>query len=89
MLKIVNLAYQNSGGCKHLKITVNIDGDVHVVEWAHHEAQLLQMAKAVRRVMNLPEGQEEEALLILWGIVMLEIRGKTKAEVEGFDVDAA
>jgi hypothetical protein len=87
-LKITNLAYQNPGACEHLKITVDIDGDVHVIPWAQHEDELLEMAKEIRRSIGLPAGQEEEALLILWSIVMSKIRGKTKTEIEGFDIDA-
>lgn len=88
MLKITNLGYQSVGACKHLKITVDIDGDVHDIAWAEHEDILIEKAKEVREVLGVPEGQEEEALLILWAIVMQKLRGKTKLEIEGFDIDA-
>lgn len=87
-LKITNLAYQNDVPCKHFKITIDDNGDVHDIEWAKHEDELVQLAKDVRNFMGLGEDQEEEALLILWAIVMLYRRGKTKEEVKGFDIDA-
>ena len=89
MLKITNLAYQNPGGCGHLKITINDDGDVHDIEWAGHEDDLLQLAKDVREFIGLPNNQDEEALLILWLALMNKKRGFTKAQCKEFDIDPA
>ena len=89
MLKITNLAYQNAGACQHLKITINDDGDVHDIAWAGHEDQLLELAKDIRDFVGLPAGQDEEALLILWLILMNKKRGFTKAQCKEFDIDPA
>lgn len=88
MLKLTEVAYQNPGDCKHLKITVNDDGDVHEIPWTLHETQVIQLAKDVRQLMNVPEGSEADALLILWLIVQNKLRGKSVAQCIDVDIDA-
>lgn len=88
MLKLTEVAYQNPGGCEHLKITVNDDGDVHEIPWTLHETQVLQLAKDVRQLINIPEGSEADALLILWLIVQNKLRGKSVAQCIDVDIDA-
>ena len=85
-LKITNLAYQNPPDCKHLKITVDDDGDVHDVLINIHEDELLDLLKDFSAQWNL-EASQSDMLLIIWAAVMIHKRGHLKADVTNVDID--
>ena len=86
MLKITNLAYQHASPCRHLKITVDDDGDVHEVNTSMHEDELIDLLKDFAQQWGL-EGSQSDMLLIIWGAVMIHKRGHLKSEILNVDID--
>lgn len=89
-LTITNIGYQNTHPpCDHLKITVDDNGDTHDIPWNMTEDQILDLAKEIKDHIGLPDGMEEEALLILWATVMIKKRGFVAADLYNHDLDPA
>lgn len=85
-LKITNLAYQHENPCRHLKITIDDDGDVHEVNTSMHEDELIDLLLDFARQWGL-EGSQSDMLMIIWGAVMIHKRGHTKGEILNVDID--
>ena len=85
-LKITNLAYQHADHCRHLKITVDDDGDVHEVNTSMHEDELIDLLTDFAQQWGL-EGSQSDMLCIIWGAVMIHKRGHTKSQILNVDID--